>query len=775
MGCNNSSKANSPEKEENRGQTVEKNEETKEINKNQDINDEESKVARWIGTPEGQTHPSSATSQNKVKIIQIGGKHGSNQRTDDSQVEIDRKATNSSHPITHSFKEFGLNLIFPESGNIYTKTGETEIRLKQPEREEMNSNEELEYKSIIVMTKLMNTQDSQEISNFTRIRYEESYIIIHTRTPSAGTFRLEIFGTYKRRAANKKYNKILNFTIESPTGLPKFPRIFDDMMEKYGIELNSPLEGVLTTETGEAKIVLKGRNSLANTIIMAQLKDNTSNSLIPDSTKCILQDQINIMTIFIHAPSQDEYSLEIFAKQKGKKDFHGILSFTIISQGEAPPFPLTFPSYEQMEIKILNPESGLIKTQNGEGKVQLQAPRELVHGINAELKKHKKDTDPLPQCTYVQYEDIADIYTILCHTPSPGKYYLTIYGQAPNKKTISAIMTYTVQSEGQATKYPKFYTTAINDLEIKLIEPQCGVIYAEDGRAKIVLESENPEILAYGRLKIVDQTSTRQVLNCTKSIKEGKLIEIYINTPDEGFYNLDIFGKSGINGKGSGLLSFELISKGSAPQFPAIYPKFEKYNMKVINPYEGIIHTDSGEIMIELYTPKDIELSAELKLRGEYNPLPKSCIYIKYLEKSTKVHCRTPMKGEFELEIYTKKSTSKKPNIFHQAISYSIISKNKSPGYARIYKTKEGFLIHPLEGELRKGEEYEFLIVSELAIGVELVWGDGQVVELDKRESMLWGKEIIIRQDEARTELKIVIKYDSEDKYCSVLSEYVLI
>ena len=590
-----------------------------------------------------------------------------------------------------------VKVIHPEEDFITTETGRTEIKLRTTE-------------GTVLLVQLVDAESGRDVNNHTKISYKEQSADIEIRTPKRGTYSCEIFG--KNKNEEDVFVQIATFTIESSAGNVQFP-VTLPALEEMGCTLIEPHDGEVFTDTGELMVVL---DTVKDMEMYARVIPEGATQEVKNCTKCV-QD-LDRMNIFVHAPKAGKFMLQIFAKYKESNDvakklpMRQILGFEVTAKASLDPFPAVYPKFEELDLKLLTPQSGLIRTQDGKAIVELSCPGEEVT-LSSTLKNLDKDII-IEQCTYiVKGGPEKEKNIIYVHTPEPGSYLLTIYARRAKVKTKSPIISFKLKSTGfGALKFPK-RQAAMEEMNITLIEPLDGLIRTETGETKVII-CTNGELKVFANLK--DELD-REIANCTKCYEKGENMEIQIQTPKEGKYELEIFAMYKDAPKlqmFKAILGFSLVSEGSADSFPNTYPNFDIMNFKIIGPQCGLIKSEDGKVKIELEYPggrKGLKIGADLRHYEQAFAL-EQCTYVRSIENMITIESHTPEAGRYVLYIYEEvEGKSKGVGI----IEYIIESEGKGKrfpirmGGLEEMKMK---LIEPAEGEIETSTGEAKIVVS---------------------------------------------------------------
>ena len=492
------------------------------------------------------------------------------------------------YPIIEKYE---VALISHELGYIITKDGKGLIKLTKPSDTKLIA--KLFYKE-------------KALEDCVRVVQKSKAALVYFHTPFPQIFKLSLYAKKKTDPDELLYINIINLKIESLKGIMNFPKIFPPF-DQLNMQLIYPQGGKITTKNGQSKVTLGFKGSVYFT---ANLWDQEKKEKFNNFTK-IIKHKSDI-EILVNTPKAGKFYLEIYGSAVAEaRTYSCIVEFTIKSSAEAYPFPIIYPELDKLNLQILEPREGVIQAEGGIARILLGGSKTMSNvDIMATLKREGSenmenrdnmenmdeiaDMDDINDINDIKKKDIQQAtrifynskdIVILVHTPSRGRFHLKLFGKEKSASgVLKGIATFTLESNGTASIFPRIYR-GLDELHIKLLEPEKGRIEAREGRVRVKLGCPvGVELMAHLRAEGEEEN----IGNATFIRKNSMNIhEILAHTPCPGVFTLLIYGqKRPSKDLFYSLLTFQIESTHTAKLFPRLY---DTKDCQLISPMEAIL------------------------------------------------------------------------------------------------------------------------------------------------------------------------------------------
>ena len=574
----------------------------------------------------------------------------------------------------------------------------------------------------------------------------------------------------------------------------KINPIFFDL----GLRFISHKKGLITTQNGKVMIVLlstKGERININ----VNLRD-ANRKLLSGMTDVKYLNNLIYISVFL--PETATYQLDLFGHEEedevnstsdtmprtpvqteallpSDKNIP-LLAYSIQSNVELNPrfrFPKTYAIMPKFRLSLARPMLGSLMTdRKGEATVELKCEDKLTY-VKAKLFDENGE---LEDYTMVQMN--RNLTQVKVHSPI-GEFTLSLFAMRNGVSIVyTPFMDFNINSSTTSTKFPHF-TPEYYNLNMNLIEPLEGIIYASDGTARVLIGKHRSELKYQTRLyEIKEEDKDLEIKDYTLiNTLEDDNTEILVHTPKPTNYKLMVFTKlasqEGTNFLG--ILSFKIQSVSYAESFPTLEPEIMKeLDIKCISEQGGIIRTTDGKAEVILSVGQDTEL--QVKLFDESDKILTNYTHILKDNNLRIVQARTPKPGIYKLTISARQSwKSTQCFVFLTLSINSDSSSNYFPQYYPKYEELGVELVSPETGEIKSTTGRIVILLREEVIMERPLEIKGKLEdeEEDDNENYVMSKlnkdnlwEVAVHTPKAKEYNLHIFARRGESKYARILT-----
>jgi len=215
----------------------------------------------------------------------------------------------------------------------------------------------------------------------------------------------------------------------------------------------------------------------------------------------------------------------------------------------------------------------------------------------------------------------------------------------------------------------------LRNIETK--DGKCGVSLTCNKKRFSSLTGKLTKISTLGSNEVDDRT-----LFCSEKTENGFRLKVHL--PWKGEYKLNVYAKNYDHSKREAYLCTYFVTafKGGGPAagFPVISDRFKAWGLALSSHVENIL-TESGRCEITLQNPKNIILSAHLKLNDQ--DLPGMCA-VETSENESTLLVHAPQAGVFTLNIFGRKGTDEKSDFLCSYTVKALKGVSDNPGFPQI-------------------------------------------------------------------------------------------
>ncbi|XP_063401444.1 uncharacterized protein LOC134685570 isoform X1 [Mytilus trossulus] len=264
--------------------------------------------------------------------------------------------------------------------------------------------------------------DEATLSKYAVIREENGEFTVHLRLPQEGEYAMKLYANDEGEDGDA--SNVLNYLIkyiEKGTNEP-FPNITDgkigkkSIADKLGVKAISNPGGSVITKDGKASVTFKARNDVELVCEIHSQDPNARKHMIVKPTN-----KNGTWTFDMDMPIEGEYSLNIFAREKGNpSSVYNVHSYLIESDGHA----------------IDEEKADLIKDENSEPTVitetvETSEPEILIPAPtgydNVVACFHRRHADDSPDNDAVKLMEQDGLKLFLTKLEDFGEYMMDIY------------------------------------------------------------------------------------------------------------------------------------------------------------------------------------------------------------------------------------------------------------------------------------------------------------------------------------------------------------
>ena len=351
---------------------------------------------------------------------------------------------------------------------------------------------------------------------------------------------------------------------------------------------------------------------------------------------------------------------------------------------------------------------------------KLVVPSERIHVLGVELRSHKEsiyhiDADyiemtfyspslkilrgELKDSTGKEIEGRKRTEVIPCGLnnvklradfPAPGQYKLCLYVRdtISNNKWHHGIEYVIHTTKGIGRDRGGFPQIGSEFYEMGFyLEHPLENIVSEDGKAFISLENYNSQICSVsGHLEIVGSKEKLKKefdgFTFCHSEKTKSGYRVHVHCPLTGEYVVKIFAKHFEEGRSDTFVCTYFISALSAvgpiPGFPRMSDSFKAWRLELIEPHQNISVPD-GRASLQIRAPEGVSLSGHLMQEKQH--LDNGLCFSHEADGVWTILMHAPGPGEFQLNVFGKKSGSRKSEYMATYMIKSDKSAGPNPGF----------------------------------------------------------------------------------------------
>lgn len=274
--------------------------------------------------------------------------------------------------------------------------------------------------------------------------------------------------------------------------------------------------------------------------------------------------------------------------------------------------------------------------------------------------------------------------------PVPGKYKLNLYIRdevSANKwhHGVEYVIHTNNGVEGNRRGFPQlgseFYKAGFH------LDHPLENIVSQDGKACISLHNYNSQISRIsGQLELEGKEKSLKKefhgFSFCYSEKTNRGFQVKVHCPLAGEYTLKIFAKHFDEGHSDTYVCTYHINAlsgvGPIPGFPRMSDRFVSWGLELKEPQQNIYVPD-GRASVQLKTPDDVSVVGYLA-KGNHN-LDHSLCFTKAEDGVSTILVHTPEAGEFQLNIFGKKTESKESEYLATFMIKSEMAASPNPGF----------------------------------------------------------------------------------------------
>lgn len=331
-------------------------------------------------------------------------------------------------------KNAGLKAKSHDGAIIISKDGKVDIKLGA-------------HKDVRLHQLLKNTiVDEATLSKYAVIREEDGEFTVHLRLPQEGEYALKLYANDEGEdgEASNVLNYLIKFIEQNGSNSP-FPNITDgkigkkSIAEKLGVKAISHPGGSIIAKDGKASVTFKARNDVE---LVCEIHSND-----PNARKHMVVTPTNkngTWTFDMDMPIEGEYSLNIFAREKGNPScVHNVHSYLIQSDGH------DIGEEKSDEIKRDEPKVITETVETSEPEILIPAPSGYSNVVAC---FHRRHADDPPDNDIVKLMEQDGMKLFLTKLEDFGEYMMDIF-EKDDKGVLTHLARYQINRKPASELY----------------------------------------------------------------------------------------------------------------------------------------------------------------------------------------------------------------------------------------------------------------------------------------------------------------------------------
>lgn len=333
-------------------------------------------------------------------------------------------------------KNAGLKAKSHDGAIIISKDGKVDIKLGA-------------HKDVRLHQLLKNAiVDEATLSKYAVIREENGEFTVHMRLPQEGEYALKLYANDEGEDgdASNVLNYLVKYVEQNGKNEP-FPNITDgkigkkSIAEKLGVKAVSHPGGSLVTKDGKASVTFKARNDVE---LVCEIHSND-----PNARKHMVVKPSNKngnWTFDLDMPIEGEYSLNIFAREKGNPScVHNVHSYLMQSDGHG----ISDEKADEIKSEIEEPKVIIETVETSEPEILIPAPTGYTNVVAC---FHRRHADDAPDNDNIKLMEQDGMKLFLTKLEDFGEYMMDIY-EKDDKGVLKQLARYQINRKPASELY----------------------------------------------------------------------------------------------------------------------------------------------------------------------------------------------------------------------------------------------------------------------------------------------------------------------------------
>ncbi|XP_041357267.1 uncharacterized protein LOC121374291 [Gigantopelta aegis] len=398
----------------------------------------------------------------------------------------------------------GLTPISHEGSTIVTNDGKVDIQFAIKSGMKIELHQGLKHAAL----------DEATLSKYVLILQEKGKTTIKLRLPHRGEYALKLFAQNPDNTGEAP--NVCNYLIKCDGVDPKgesFPHVAGGVLgkhhlaDKLGVKAVSHPDGVVEAKEGKLSVKFTAKDDLD---LVCEL--NSNNASATKTMAVAKKQQQGEWTFDADLPKAGEYSLNVFAKGKGKEQrsrIHSVHAYQVTSTGR-PGFSDGESDANGNDQTVTAIPTETVETSESEAVIPI--PPECK---NPKVEMYKRNANDSPTSDQIDLASQDDSQLVTVKMKDYGDYMLNIYDtdDAGNVKVMSR---YQVNRKRPGELYTNNLQTIMDTLQEEGMKPSSEALDSDDNKAKATEE----EKLRYAQRQIERAIDLKDEAQLKKAISQ---------------------------------------------------------------------------------------------------------------------------------------------------------------------------------------------------------------------------------------------------------------